>query len=154
MPVILSQDDIGAWLDVRDERADVMRLVRPCPDDWLDMVPVSSRVNKVENDDAGLLEPLSEPEAAPVPETQAQGEEAALQRRGRAGELVLGFSERRPGREAIRDREQDRGTVPPCGGGPGGMLALAFQFDAASPLRLSPTGGEGLGPRLKRSRTR
>jgi putative SOS response-associated peptidase YedK len=51
MPVILSPDDIAAWLDVRDERADVMRLVRPCPDDWLDVVPVSSRVNKVENDD-------------------------------------------------------------------------------------------------------
>ena len=55
---------------MRDERADVMPLVRPCPDDWLDMVPVSSRVNKVENDDAGLLEPLSEPEAAPVRESK------------------------------------------------------------------------------------
>jgi putative SOS response-associated peptidase YedK len=70
MPVILSPDDIGAWLDVRDERADVMPLVRPCPDDWLDMVPVSSRVNKVENDDPGLLEPLSKPEPAPVKETK------------------------------------------------------------------------------------
>jgi hypothetical protein len=47
-----------------------MRLVRPCPDDWLDMVPVSSRVNKVANDDAGLLEPLSAPEAAPVQESK------------------------------------------------------------------------------------
>jgi hypothetical protein len=68
MPVILSPDDIGAWLDVRDERADVMRLVRPCPDDWLDVVPVSSRVNKVENDDPGLMEPLAAPEPAPVSE--------------------------------------------------------------------------------------
>jgi hypothetical protein len=68
MPVILSEDDIAAWLDVRDERADVMRLVRPCPDDWLDMVPVSSRVNKVENDDPGLMEPLAGPEPAPVKE--------------------------------------------------------------------------------------
>ena len=34
------------------------------------MVPVSSRVNKVENDDAGLLEPLSGPEAAPVRESK------------------------------------------------------------------------------------
>ena len=70
MPVILSPDDIEAWLDVRDERADVMRLVRPCPDDWLDVVPVSSRVNKVENDDPGLLEPLDKPEAAPVRDTK------------------------------------------------------------------------------------
>jgi putative SOS response-associated peptidase YedK len=70
MPVILAPEDIGAWLDVSDERADVMRLVRPCPDSWLDMVPVSSRVNKVANDDAGLLEPLSAPEAAPVQESK------------------------------------------------------------------------------------
>jgi hypothetical protein len=68
MPVILSPDDIGAWLDVRDERADVMGLVRPCPEDWLDVVPVSSRVNKVENDDSSVQEPLSEPEAKPVRE--------------------------------------------------------------------------------------
>jgi putative SOS response-associated peptidase YedK len=72
MPVILSDDDIAAWLDVRDERADVMRLVRPCPDDWLDMVPVSSRVNKVENDDPGLMESLSQPEPAPVKESKRQ----------------------------------------------------------------------------------
>jgi putative SOS response-associated peptidase YedK len=70
MPVILSPDDIEAWLDVRDERADVMRLVRPCPDDWLDVVPVSSRVNKVENDDSSLLEPLASPEPAPVKEAK------------------------------------------------------------------------------------
>ncbi|HZH09442.1 MAG TPA: SOS response-associated peptidase [Microvirga sp.] len=66
MPVILSEESIAAWLDVRDERANVMNLVRPCPDDWLDVVPVSSRVNKVENDDASLMEPLAHPEPAPV----------------------------------------------------------------------------------------
>ena len=31
MPVILSKDDIAAWLDVRDERADVMPLVAHVP---------------------------------------------------------------------------------------------------------------------------
>jgi hypothetical protein len=49
-----------------------MRFVRPCPDDWLDMVPVSSRVNKVENDDPGLLEPLTQPQPAPVSERKAK----------------------------------------------------------------------------------
>lgn len=68
MPVILSPDDLGTWLDVSDERAEVMPLVRPCPDDWLDLVPVSSRVNKAENDDPSLQEPLAEPEAAPARE--------------------------------------------------------------------------------------
>ncbi|MGO4574010.1 SOS response-associated peptidase [Microvirga sp. 2TAF3] len=71
MPVILSPDDMGAWLDVRNEDTSrAMRLVRPCPEEWLDMVPVSRRVNKVENDDPGLQEPLAEPEAAPVRETK------------------------------------------------------------------------------------
>jgi hypothetical protein len=32
------------------------------------MVPVSRRVNTVANDDPGLMEPLSAPEAAPVQE--------------------------------------------------------------------------------------
>ncbi|HEY8382924.1 MAG TPA: SOS response-associated peptidase [Microvirga sp.] len=70
MPVILAANDVGAWLDVRDERASVMGLVRPCPEDWLDIVPVSARVNKVANDDADLQVPLAGPEPAPVTETR------------------------------------------------------------------------------------
>ena len=72
MPVILSEEDIAAWLDVRDERANVMPLVRPCPDDWLEVLPVSSRVNKVENDDPSLMEPLAEPEPRPVKESKSK----------------------------------------------------------------------------------
>lgn len=67
MPVILSREELRTWLDASDEDTKAaMRLVRPCPEDWLDMVPVSSRVNKVENDDASLQEPLTEPEEKPV----------------------------------------------------------------------------------------
>ncbi|QFU15856.1 SOS response-associated peptidase [Microvirga thermotolerans] len=67
MPVILSREDIPAWLDVSDEdTAKAMRLVRPCPEAWVDMVPVSRRVNKVENDDPGVQEPLPAPEPAPA----------------------------------------------------------------------------------------
>ncbi|MDF2812511.1 MAG: response-associated peptidase [Microvirga sp.] len=63
MPVILSREDVATWLDPTSENTkDVMRLVRPCPEEWLDMVPVSRRVNKVENDDAGLMEPVTAPE--------------------------------------------------------------------------------------------
>lgn len=69
MPVILSEKDMGTWLDVSDETTEkAMRLVRPCPDEWLEVVPVSSRVNKVENDDPGLMEPLAQPEAKPAME--------------------------------------------------------------------------------------
>ena len=70
MPVILSREGIGAWLDVAsvgDEEA--MKLVRPCPDEWLDMVPVSTRVNKVANDDPSLQEPLPHPDLKPETET-------------------------------------------------------------------------------------
>jgi hypothetical protein len=67
MPVILSRDAVAAWLDTRGvEAREAMGLVRPCPDDWLDVVPVSPRVNNVRNDDPTLQEPLAEPVAAPV----------------------------------------------------------------------------------------
>jgi len=70
MPVILGRDEIGPWLDTNAVSADeAMRFVRPCPDEWLTTVPVSTRVNKVENDDAGVQAPLAAPEAKPVTET-------------------------------------------------------------------------------------
>ena len=65
MPVILSREDVERWLDPTNENTDdVMRLVRPCPEEWLDMVPVSRRVNKVENDDAALMDAVATPEGA------------------------------------------------------------------------------------------
>jgi putative SOS response-associated peptidase YedK len=75
MPVILSAADIAAWLDVRevDDKA-AAKLVRPCPDEWLTMVPVSTRVNKVENDDPDLQVPLAAPEAKPVPSSKPKAE--------------------------------------------------------------------------------
>ncbi|WP_210497210.1 SOS response-associated peptidase [Microvirga antarctica] len=67
MPVILSKEDMAAWLDPTNERTtDAMRLVRPCPEDWLEMVPVSRRVNAVANDDAGLMEAVAVPEGPPA----------------------------------------------------------------------------------------
>jgi putative SOS response-associated peptidase YedK len=69
MPVILSRDGIAAWLATRDVDAEeAMSLVRPCPEDWLEMVPVSMRVNKVENDDPDLQIPLAAPELKMAPE--------------------------------------------------------------------------------------
>jgi putative SOS response-associated peptidase YedK len=67
MPVVLAREAIDTWLDVRavgDKEA--MTLVRPCPDEWLAMVPVSTRVNKVENDDPTLQTPLARPATEPV----------------------------------------------------------------------------------------
>jgi putative SOS response-associated peptidase YedK len=35
-------------------------LLRPCPAEWLEAVPVSTRVNNPANDDASILQPEGE----------------------------------------------------------------------------------------------
>lgn len=60
-------------------RRTMRELTRPAPDDLLEAIAVSERVNAVRNDDDGLLEPLAEPVVAepaqPVRKTRpAQGE--------------------------------------------------------------------------------
>ncbi|KAA2244201.1 SOS response-associated peptidase [Salinarimonas soli] len=69
MPAILDAAGIAPWLDVDgvDDRQ-AMALVHPCPDGWLDLTPVSPRVNDVRNDDPGVQEPLAQPAPRPVPE--------------------------------------------------------------------------------------
>ena len=59
MPVILDPADHDAWLDPQDPRGP--ELLRPCPADWLEAVPVSTRVNSPRNDDPGIIEPEGEP---------------------------------------------------------------------------------------------
>jgi len=64
MPVILDTRDLDAWLTTTETEAPgLARLLVPAPDDVLDAVPVSERVNKVANDDAALLDPVAEDEA-------------------------------------------------------------------------------------------
>jgi putative SOS response-associated peptidase YedK len=67
MPVILDREAFTYWLD-NDERqaSNALELVRPCPDEWLDLVPISSRVNSVANDDPDVQAPLPTPIAEPV----------------------------------------------------------------------------------------
>ncbi len=55
MPVILAPEDYGRWLDPAAPEADA--LLRPCPSEWLETLPVSTRVNSPRNDDAELLRP-------------------------------------------------------------------------------------------------
>jgi putative SOS response-associated peptidase YedK len=81
MPVILDADGVTRWLDpdggeARGDLEETMRLVRPCPDEWIDLTPVSSRVNKVENDDPGVQEPAGSPQAEPVSEPGRKGAKA------------------------------------------------------------------------------
>ncbi len=56
MPAILDPAAYDLWLDpeVRDA-ARVKPLLRPCPDDWIALRPVSTRVNHIEHDDPGCV---------------------------------------------------------------------------------------------------
>jgi putative SOS response-associated peptidase YedK len=65
MPVILDPADFDLWLDPASPPAALQALLRPCPDEWLEAYPVSTRVNRVANDDLALLEPLAETPAPP-----------------------------------------------------------------------------------------
>ena len=59
MPVILDPADYDRWLD--PSQPDGKALLRPCPDEWLEAFPVSTRVNTPRNDSADLIEPIPNP---------------------------------------------------------------------------------------------
>ncbi|MBO6755344.1 MAG: SOS response-associated peptidase [Roseibium sp.] len=59
MPAIVMPEAFETWLDtVHVSANEAASLLVPAPDDYLVAVPVSDRVNKVANDDPGLLEPV------------------------------------------------------------------------------------------------
>jgi len=55
MPVILSRHDYARWLS---EETDPRDLMRPFPAEPMRMWPISTRVNKPENDDPSILDPI------------------------------------------------------------------------------------------------
>ena len=56
MPVILAPGDYGRWLDrAAREPEELLSLLAPCPDAWLEPSPVSLRINDVRNDDPACL---------------------------------------------------------------------------------------------------
>ncbi|MEI6401624.1 MAG: SOS response-associated peptidase [Actinomycetota bacterium] len=59
MPAILPEQAWEAWLDPdRHDVAELAQLLRPAPDDLLELVEVSTAVNSVRNKGAELIEPL------------------------------------------------------------------------------------------------
>ncbi len=54
MPVILAPEDFEMWLDPAAEGGAL--LLRPCPPEWLEAHPVSTRVNSPRHNEPGLLE--------------------------------------------------------------------------------------------------
>ena len=66
MPVILEPEDVESWLDPAvSDAARLGPLLRPAADGVLTTHPVSVRVNKPENDDPSLLEPVEAPVQQP-----------------------------------------------------------------------------------------
>jgi putative SOS response-associated peptidase YedK len=58
MPVILHPDRYGAWLNSDNQPSNLAALLQPLPDGFLQVQPVSNRINRPQEDDADLLLPL------------------------------------------------------------------------------------------------
>jgi putative SOS response-associated peptidase YedK len=56
MPVVLAEDAWSDWLDPANaDTAQLQSYLGPAPDEWLEVYPVSTRVNRPENNDPDLL---------------------------------------------------------------------------------------------------
>jgi hypothetical protein len=67
MPLIIAPENYERWLDAAVD--EVVDLFAPYPADAMAFYPVSTRVNAVRNDDATLIEPVTE--SAPAPSDDA-----------------------------------------------------------------------------------
>ncbi len=59
MPVILHSVDYDSWLNPDTKSDQLKALLKPCPSDWLTVVPVSTRVNSPRFDDPDCIMELS-----------------------------------------------------------------------------------------------
>lgn len=65
MPVILEPSQWDLWLDPATPVKELQALLKPAPEGLLVAIPVSTRVNKVVNDEASLLDPVTPPDVVP-----------------------------------------------------------------------------------------
>lgn len=71
LPVIISPDNFDRWLDcVGQEPRDVAGLMQPVDDDFLEVIPVSTKVNRVANAGPDIQRPVE-----PEPEAEADKKE-------------------------------------------------------------------------------
>lgn len=82
MPVILDEKDWALWLDPAATEKELLALLRPARDDLLEVDPISTRINRVANDDPSLQE-RAWAEAEPTP--------AAKLKKRRADERQMGL---------------------------------------------------------------
>ncbi|RJF77779.1 SOS response-associated peptidase [Rhodopseudomonas palustris] len=72
VPVTIAPQDYARWLDNDETNVDgAVSLLRPPPEGQFVWYPVSSAVNRVANDNAQLILPISEEEAAATPAPKA-----------------------------------------------------------------------------------
>jgi len=70
MPAILEPDAFAAWLDVDGvDAARALALVKPAPEEALELVEIGPAVNRVANDDESLQKPVAAPLRAAIGET-------------------------------------------------------------------------------------
>jgi putative SOS response-associated peptidase YedK len=68
MPAILDPRDFDAWLDERGTTPEqALRLIRPAPDDALEMIEIGPDIGKAANDGAQLQRPVGRPISAQTP---------------------------------------------------------------------------------------
>jgi putative SOS response-associated peptidase YedK len=60
MPVVLDEEAAGRWMLANTPERELRQLLAPAPESALRMTAVSPRVNKVDNDDPAVLEPVAE----------------------------------------------------------------------------------------------
>jgi putative SOS response-associated peptidase YedK len=58
MPLILSADEVGLWLDQSTPLARIQQMLIPCPDDRLTAQPVGRAVGNVRNEGPELIVPV------------------------------------------------------------------------------------------------
>jgi putative SOS response-associated peptidase YedK len=66
-PVILAPSQWPLWLDGSIGPDEAAQLLKPPPDDLLDMLRIGTRINKVANDDAAVQEPWTPEPSIPEP---------------------------------------------------------------------------------------
>ena len=72
MPAIIDRRDFDFWLDNDGvEASAATALLRPAPNDSLELIEIGKEVNRVGNDDAGVQRPVAAPARPPG---KAQGE--------------------------------------------------------------------------------
>ena len=75
MPVVLAPEDHELWLSADTTLKEAQALLRPAPEDFFALTPVSTRVNSADNDDPGLIERAEvQPSTAASPTDAATGQ--------------------------------------------------------------------------------